>query len=273
MASLIKIREGSPIPDPGKISAIDIAMARRIAADAFREYGLSVPGYLIRESATGKLEKPAPGIDAIAGLTLTPATMGPVTTCQSFKHCKDLCVLTHGRGSFQNVINARSARVKLLTDHPIEAGILLAHDIDRFSRSWNRWALRLNVASDLAWEIVAPWLIDRAINGGATIYDYTKRWDRDPEPMPGYHLTYSAAGHSIDQISDRVSAGANVAIVLPIDKEDPIPDRWNDLPVIDGDLHDVRSIDPRGVIVALRAKGKAIHAIGSKLIYPIGAAS
>lgn len=273
MKSLIKIRESHPIPDPGKISGLDVAMARRIAADAFGAYGLSVPGYLIRESATGKLEKPAPGIDAIAGLTLTPAIMGPATTCQFFKHCKDLCVLTHGRGAFENVIKARSARVQFIMDHPIEAGILLAHDVDRFSRSWDRWGLRLNVASDLAWEKVAPWLIDRAALGGATIYDYTKRWDRDPYPMDNYSLTYSAAGHSIEEISNRVSSGGNVAVVMPIDKADAIPTRWNDLPVIDGDIHDVRSLDPRGVIVALRAKGKAIHAIGSSLIYPIGAAS
>jgi hypothetical protein len=154
-------------------------------------------------------------------------------------------------------------------DQPEAAAILLAHDVDRYSRAFGKWGLRLNVASDLAWEIASPWLIDRAIAGGAAVYDYSKRWDRDPEPVPGYRLTFSAAGHSIEEIGSKVSTGANVAIVMPIDKGSPVPDRWHGIPVIDGDLHDLRALDPRGVIVSLRAKGKAIHKIGSKLIYEV----
>lgn len=273
MGSLIQIRERDPLKDPGKISAIDIAFARSAAADSFKEYGLGVPSYIIRPSSTEKLGLDVPGFNAIAGLTLTPATMGPATTCQFFKHCQALCVLTHGRGAFDSVIRARSARVKLLMDQPEAAAILLAHDIDRFSRTWDRWGLRLNVASDLAWEKVSPWLIDRAIAGGGVIYDYTKRWDRDPEPMDGYRLTFSAAGHSIDQIKDRVSSGGNVAMVLPVAKGSPVPNTLHGLRVIDGDIHDLRALDPSGVIVALRAKGKAINTIGSKLIYPIGVGS
>jgi len=269
MRSLIKIREASPLPDPGPISALDVANARRIAADIFRAYDQAVPGYLIRSEVNKKLSLEIPGVSGIAGLTLTPASHGPATTCAFFKHCKDLCVLTHGRGAFESVIKARSARVDLLLNAPEAASILLAHDIDRYSRAWDRWGLRLNVASDLAWEIAAPWLISRAITGGAAAYDYSKRWDREPEPIAGYRLTYSAAGHSIEEISDRVRSGGNVAIVLPIDKGSPAPERWHDLPVIDGDIHDFRAIDPRGVIVALRAKGKAIHSIGSKLLYEV----
>jgi len=154
-------------------------------------------------------------------------------------------------------------------DQPEAAAILLAHDVDRYSRAFDKWGLRMNVASDLAWEIVSPWLIDRAIAGGASVYDYSKRWDREPDPMPGYRLTFSAAGHSINEIGAKVSTGSNVAIVLPIDKGYPVPDLWHGIPVIDGDLHDLRAMDPRGVIVALRAKGKAIHSIGSKLIYSV----
>jgi hypothetical protein len=269
MRSLIKTRETSPLPDPGMISALDVASARRIAADIFKPYGLSVPGYIIRSDSNKKLSLEVPGYQGIAGLTLTPATHGPATSCVFFRHCKDLCVLTHGRGAFESVIKARSARVSLLMEAPEAASVLLAHDIDRYSRAWDRWGLRLNVASDLAWEIAAPWLIDRARLGGASIYDYSKRWDRDPDPLPGYRLTFSAAGHSIEEITGKVSTGANVAIVLPIEKGYPLPDRWHDLEVIDGDLHDLRALDPRGVIVGLRAKGKAIHSIGSKLLYEV----
>ena len=269
MRSLINIRERDPLPDPGNISGLDVAKARRIAADTFAAYGMNVPGYIIRSDSNRKLSLDVPGYSGIAGLTLTPATYGPATTCKFFTHCKDLCVLTHGRGAFESVIRARSARVALLMDQPEAAAILLAHDIDRYSRAFDKWGLRMNVASDLAWEIVAPWMIARAVTGGGSVYDYSKRWDRDPDPAPGYRLTFSAAGHSIEEIGAKVSTGANVAIVLPIDKGSPVPALWHGMSVIDGDLHDLRALDPRGVIVALRAKGKAIHSVGSKLIYSV----
>ena len=78
MRSLIKIRETSPLPDPGKISALDVANARREAADIFRAYDQAVPGYLIRSEVNRKLSLEVPGISGIAGLTLTPASHGPV---------------------------------------------------------------------------------------------------------------------------------------------------------------------------------------------------
>jgi hypothetical protein len=33
------------------------------------------------------------------------------------------------------------------------------------------------------------------------------------------------------------------------------PDTWHGFPVIDGDAHDLRHLDPRGVVVALSPKG------------------
>ena len=38
---------------------------------------------------------------------------------------------------------------------------------------------------------------------------------------------------------------------------DVVPTEWLGLKVIDGDEHDLRFIDPVGVIVGLKAKGKA----------------
>ena len=36
---------------------------------------------------------------------------------------------------------------------------------------------------------------------------------------------------------------------------DALPGTWHGFPVIDGDLHDCRFLDPKGVVVGLRAKG------------------
>jgi hypothetical protein len=38
-----------------------------------------------------------------------------------------------------------------------------------------------------------------------------------------------------------------------------LPRAYKGFPVIDGDLHDLRFLDPHGVIVGLKAKGKAVY--------------
>jgi len=48
-----------------------------------------------------------------------------------------------------------------------------------------------------------------------------------------------------------LQAGGNVAVVFA----NGLPDRWNGFPVINGDLHDLRHLDPRGVVVGLSPKG------------------
>ena len=45
----------------------------------------------------------------------------------------------------------------------------------------------------------------------------------------------------------------NIAAVFNGD----LPDTWLDLEVIDGDIHDLRFLDPSPVIVGLKAKGRA----------------
>lgn len=271
MTSLIATLERSPLPDPDRITATDVASARADVSTTFAAYGLGVPSWFIRAEGNRKLDLGGENVGAVAGLTLTPATFGPATTCQNFRHCAELCVLTHGRGAFESVRAARAARVAAMLEHPDAVAVLLAHDVDRLSRKYGGtgYALRLNVASDIAYETAAPWLVRRAVAGGALVYDYTKRWTRDPEPVDGYRLTYSAAGHSVPRIVDAVNRGRNVAVVMPVGKGEPVPNMWHGLPVIDGDVSDVRSLDPSGVVVALRAKGKAIHAVGSRLIYPV----
>lgn len=274
MRSLITALERNPLTEPADLSPLAIAAARATVAPTFQAYGLSVPAEIIRHGGNAKLER---GDIAIAGLTLTPAIAGPATTCANFRHCADLCVLTHGRGAFPNVRNARAARVQALLDHPDAMAALLAADIDRMCRRASRagtytWGLRLNVASDLAWETVAPWLVRRAVERGALVYDYTKRWTREPMPMQGYRLTFSAAGHSVARIQDAIDRGRNVAVVFAdVAKSDAMPAEWHGMPVLDGDVHDVRYVDPVGHVVGLRAKGKAIHSRGTGLLYRVGA--
>ena len=51
--------------------------------------------------------------------------------------------------------------------------------------------------------------------------------------------------------------GLNIAVVFR--RKADIPAEYLGLPTIDGDRDDMRFLDPKGVVVALYAKGKAKH--------------
>jgi hypothetical protein len=54
-----------------------------------------------------------------------------------------------------------------------------------------------------------------------------------------------------------LNAGHNVAVVFSTKKGFDLPSEYKGKKVIDGDKHDLRFLDPKGVIVGLRAKGPA----------------
>ena len=86
--------------------------------------------------------------------------------------------------------------------------------------------------------------------------DYTKSFKRALAHARGqfpdnYHLTFSRSETNEPQCLEILRAGGNVAIVFG----NGLPDTWNGFPVINGDLHDLRHLDPKGVVVGLSPKG------------------
>jgi hypothetical protein len=114
-------------------------------------------------------------------------------------------------------------------------------------------AIRVNGTSDL------PWLAQELARTFPEVqfYDYTKH----PKPwcrtMPNYHLTFSHSGHNLTDCLEALQHGINVAVMFTTKRGEPLPETWRGIRVIDGDLHDCRFLDPRGVVVGLRAKGMA----------------
>lgn len=118
---------------------------------------------------------------------------------------------------------------------------------------------RLNLTSDLPWHKIK-------YNGstivesfqGVQFYDYTKSEERACEFAAGmmpsnYHLTYSRSEVSTNgELVALLKSEVNVAIVFA----DKLPKTWQGFQVIDGDADDLRFLDPRGVVVGLKAKGK-----------------
>lgn len=118
--------------------------------------------------------------------------------------------------------------------------------------------VRMNGSTDIAWEGIACErdgtrhrnLMDAFAH--IQFIDYTKIVSRMRRALPAnYHLTYSRGEGQDAEAIAVVRAGGNAAVVF-----DRVPTMWRGMRVIDGDKHDLRHLDPRGVIVGLAPKGR-----------------
>jgi len=192
--------------------------------------------------------------DIVNGLNLCPyASAG----------CKKSCLFSAGRGRFNNVYSARIAKTEFFRDNLNSFFYSIERDINkiynRAKKQGKKCAIRLNGTSDIRWELY------RDKNGKnifelypkIQFYDYTKDWNR-VEALTGhwnnYHLTYSMSEsiQSKKQAVKLLKLGVNVAIVFS-----QLPNEFLGYEVINGDKHDLRFLDRRGVIVGLTPKGAA----------------
>lgn len=204
---------------------------------------------------------------ALSGIPTRSLTLAPwiasalYNACEAAtRECRKACVLmTAGRGPIPSVLAGRIMRTAFLGADPAAAVSLIAGELQSAQRSiGGPFLVRLNVASDIPWELIAPAVFDAAPE--ARFYDYTKL---DPigkrRASDRYRIVYSVseAAHSIPTALEYVSAGGTAAAVFDTRKGDALPAYWRGFPVVDGDASDDRTADPAGVIVGLRAKGDA----------------
>ena len=93
-------------------------------------------------------------------------------------------------------------------------------------------------------------------------YDYTKVLNYLDHDIKNYNITFSDSGANDADIKQAMKQGHNVAVVF----KNALPKKYQGRRVIDGDLHDLRFKDPRGVVVGLIAKGKARHDNNNKFV-------
>lgn len=166
--------------------------------------------------------------------------------------CRKACVMETAGRQYRYVRRGRDVRTLFLGENPAAFLAILTDEVRRREAKGVPFGLRLNVASDIRWENVAPWLFDGA---NVRAYDYTKAPRR--EVPANYRITYSHSERWTDaMVLDRIAAGQNVAVVFDAVKHD-LPATYLGVPVIDGDKTDYRYGDPEGVIVGLAAKGAA----------------
>ena len=195
----------------------------------------------------------------LSGRNVCPkATKGP-------GGCIAPCLNTSGRGQMGSVQKARINKTNLFWSNKNAFLWQLSLEIEQLKKraasQGYKFAVRLNGTSDLPWHRMQ-------LEGGGSLmelhpdvqfYDYTKVLNYLDHDLKNYHITFSDSGkNEADQLA-AMEKGANVAVVF----KDKLPKRWrishgtscNDRRVIDGDAHDLRFKDPKGVIIGLVAKG------------------
>lgn len=263
--------------------------ARRDAWEVLHDLG--VRSLLSEPDANPKIAKNMKRGVLTAPLHLAPAKLSGFEVCpMRTQGCTRACLHTAGNPAHMaQKRSVRIARTRAYFKARCAFMIALAADIEAQQREADRQGMlcgvRLNATSDIPWEAIGvPPLhhyygeVSRGMEWRThanlmrifprvRFYDYTKRPNRWHRLPCNYRLTFSLAeNNELDAIA-ALQARHNVAVVFNVPPGKPLPRHYMlgvgtlDLPhtfrVIDGDLHDFRPIDPRGVIVGLRAKGKA----------------
>lgn len=252
-----------------KARRLMLADARRAWADHRASHGMKRSGSA--RLLTAPTAQPKLGKSRVStyGLSLLPATgvgnvMGRATNLcpAATSGCREVCLNLSGKGVLNSVQQARLVRTLFLLQQPEAAGVILAAEILRAAERHGEVRIRLNVLSDVRWELVLGDALVALRAKGVRFYDYTK-WAPALRAADGLiHLTYSASERWTDaDISDVVAAGHNVAVVFAASKEAvkraaAEGRTWHGHLIVDGLSTDDRTTDPSGVVVGLAALGK-----------------
>jgi hypothetical protein len=192
-------------------------------------------------------------------LHLAPADLSGYETCpKRTAGCSAACLNTAGRGGMfkpggTNAIQeARKRKTRMFFEQRDEFLATLKKDIELGIKQAEKKGMtpvfRLNGTSDIAWEKYG--IIEQFPN--VQFYDYTKMRNRKVKHLTNYHLTFSKADGNDMDVRLAAAEGMNVAVVF-----EKLPETYIGKSVVDGDDTDLRFLDPKGVVIGLKAKGRA----------------
>lgn len=225
---------------------------------------------LSRESDNSKLAKDV-GKKVIYSLSLAQANLSGYEVCPyRTSGCTSVCVGSGGlAGVFPKIMKARIQKTKLFFENRPTFLEKLRNELNAANKYCGKRNIigyvRLNTFSDIRWDTI----LDLSIYNNLRFYDYTKNMKLAKDSVVknkgggNYFVVYSYNEKSNwRECEELISMGGNIAVVFRDVKYVPskkiygeFPKTWKNIPVIDGDISDIRYNDPRGVIVGLRLKG------------------
>lgn len=203
-------------------------------------------------------------------LHLAPFNLSGYQVCAMADGCELSCLNLAGRGGMfkkgenTNIIQkARIRKTKQFFEMREWFMARIVKEIQnaiKYSEKHNLIpVIRLNGTSDIPWEkfrVTLNGVEYRNIMEAfpqIQFYDYTKVYGR--KVPSNYHLTFSRSGNNDLNVIKAIQQGYNIAVVF--DNKKPFPETFMGLSVINGDETDLRFLDNKSVIVALKAKGPA----------------
>lgn len=192
--------------------------------------------------------------------TATASLKKVVNLCiKASKGCIKACLFTAGMGAFSNVMKARIAKTRFLIKDKQGFCAQLFEELLKLSRQGKPIAVRLNGTSDMDFVGICKNQLNYNILDLPNLhyYDYTKIIGKalKYKDVPNYTITFSRSETNEQDCLTALSNGINVAVVF--DHRKPFPSTYLGYPVIDGDMADDLMLKHSGVILGLRAKGKA----------------
>jgi len=195
-------------------------------------------------------------------LHLAPADLSGREVCpKRTVGCTAACLNTAGRGGMfrkgettNTIQRARIRKTQYFFDNREAFMADLVNDVlkaVRYARGKNLTPVfRLNGTSDLSWEKYN--IADTGKNifqlfPTVQFYDYTKVLGRKVAHLENYHLTFSKADGNDADVTKALTQGLSVVAVY-----DSIPEG-----VPSADETDLRFLDPKGIMLGLKAKGRA----------------
>ena len=195
-------------------------------------------------------------------LHLAPADLSGKETCpKRTAGCTAACLNTAGRGGMfrkgENTNMIQKARIRKTVQFFTDRDQFmkdLYQDIVKAKKFADKQGLipvfRLNGTSDLSWEKYTVGTTDMnlfQLFPTVQFYDYTKVLGRKVAQYPNYHLTFSKADGNDADVAEALMQGMSVVAVY-----DEIPDG-----VPSADETDLRFLDAKGIMLGLKAKGRA----------------
>lgn len=178
--------------------------------------------------------------------------------------CKALCLGEHSGAAvyYPSVLQSRIEKARRFMKDRKSYFVDMVRAINSAKRKAEaegfKLCVRLNGSTDIAFESIKATGETSLVDAFPEIQftDYTKSFKRALSHAQGktprnLHLTFSRSETNEAQCLEILRAGGNVSVVFSGER----PATWHGFPVIDGDQHDLRHLDPKGCVVGLSPKG------------------
>ena len=204
------------------------------------------------------------------GLTL-PAhrTLGPgVNFCaRATKGCPSACLIYSGQLSMSPAENSRFWKGTLWLGSQDLFMDLAMRELEAVQARCVREDIfatfRGNIVSDLPW--MSDWLAEESQAKGydrISFLDYTKYREYAFRSAIGASRVWRVLSFNKGQsgvtwrtCERLLRVGGSVAVMVDVQKDEPVPDTFRGFETVDGDVHDIRNPNEAGRVILLRVKG------------------